>query len=165
MNLGILNYDQKCHTFFRICRAFSCHVYSWKQHISRFSEYIAMSDSMIKTHFDTPVILLSLTKKTYQPWLVKISVARFFVIFWEDSVSSFFHFFYEIFIFRDVFNIWRSYFGKSKWNKSVHITVTLLKQSEAISAKIAEKEKATYFRCRFVIIYHNLAIDFSSHNA
>ena len=127
---------------------------------------ILISYSMIKKYFDMRVLLLNLTIETYQPWLSENLDRKIFVIFLRKlDFIIFSSFFYEITIFRNDFNIWRSYFGKSKWNKSVHITVPLLKQSEAISAKIAEEEKASYFQCRFVIIYHNSSMGFSSHNA
>ena len=79
----------------------------------------------------------------------KKMLARFFEIFQKTWFHHFFHFFYEIIIFPDFFNIWSSYVGKSKWKQYCNIAVLLLKQSEAFSAKIAAMKTAVIFWMSF----------------
>ena len=80
---------------------------------------------------------------------MKISIAGVLLFFEKTRFHHFFNLFYEIFIFRDFFNIWSSYFGRSKLNGSFHMTITLLKESEAVWATITATETSSYFRCRF----------------
>ena len=154
MYLSLLNCSMCWNIFRENVVLSSSHFVYWKHYVSWFFEYI----EVILHHEEVFEYSCNTSKLYYRnisTWIKwKSRSQTFYYIFEKTRFHHFFNLFYEIFIFRDFFNIWSSYFGKSKSNKSFDMTVILLKQSEAVSAKIAEEEKASYFRCRFVIIYH-----------